>query len=271
VAIAKGSPPPPFDIDRLRAANPIEPGEPGYFEVSETIFKDHNPEFGSSFMYDSIVATGMGLCLSQNETNATIDSQVEGIRSVDFVGASGNIRFCQEDCAINHSTRDPSSAYWALFNFGAEGNFSFTDMYTEDTGFVHLLDDFSETNWIFIMIIVQVEVIIFAIPTVAVLQGTHATDGNYIGYVILLWTFPMSTLCFIFIPKMVAHYRSRRGVDITRPQSHRGDGGRGVVKITGLATAEERSTANPCSSDGDRGTPSLLQEQSAHVAHAGEP
>lgn len=129
------------DVDRLRAVNPSEPGEPGYFEVNDTIFDDHNPEFGSSFIYDSVVATGMGLCLAfQNDANATIGAKVEGIRSVNFVGASGNVRFCREGCAIADSTREPYSAYWALFNFLEDGSFRITDIDSEDTGFVHILD-----------------------------------------------------------------------------------------------------------------------------------
>jgi len=50
----------------------------------------------------------------------------------------------------------------------------------------------SEAYWIFIMILVQIEVVIFAVPTVAVLRDTPSTDISYIGYAILV------CLCFFY-------------------------------------------------------------------------
>ena len=57
-------------------------------------------------------------------------------------------------------------------------------------------EEVSESRWIFIMVLVQCEVILFAVPMIALLRDV-STDGRYIGFVLLLWTFPMSALLLI--------------------------------------------------------------------------
>jgi len=67
----------------------------------------------------------------------------------------------------------------------------------------------SESYWIFIMVLVQCEVILFAAPMFALLRDV-STDGRYVGYVILIWTFPMSALGLITGPKVIAFRQGRR-------------------------------------------------------------
>jgi len=59
------------------------------------------------------------------------------------------------------------------------------------------------------MVLVQCEVILFAAPMFALLRDV-STDGRYVGYVILIWTFPMSALGLIIGPKVIAFRQGRR-------------------------------------------------------------
>jgi hypothetical protein len=92
-------------------------------------------------------------------------------------------------------------------------------------------DAYSESRWIFMMIVLQIEVIFVAVPTITVLRDVSA-DGSYIGFVFMLWSFPASALLFIILPKVVAHFRAIRGNDLNRVPK-RGDS-RGSVWVSGL-------------------------------------
>jgi len=110
------------DLDRIRAANPMQPGEPGYQNAAGDFFQHCNPEFGSGFLYDAVIATGIGACLALQETGANItgEAHVWGIRSVNFEGASGTVRFRGDEgdeCALEGQVRDPFTLHWSLFNF----------------------------------------------------------------------------------------------------------------------------------------------------------
>ena len=74
-------------------------------------------------------------------------------------------------------------------------------------------DAFSESRWIFTMVLIQLEVLLFAGPLVPLLRDV-STDARYIGYSLLIWTFPMSTLCLIIGPKVFAVHR--KGGERTR-------------------------------------------------------
>jgi hypothetical protein len=95
---------------------------------------------------------------------------------------------------------------------------------------------YSESKWIFMMIIFQIEIIFVAVPTIFVLRESSA-EGKYIGFAILLWSFPSSTLGFIILPKVVAYYRALRGHDL---QPKRGVA-IGSVQVTGLTSVPESS------------------------------
>jgi hypothetical protein len=94
---------------------------------------------------------------------------------------------------------------------------------------------YSESKWIFIMIISQIEIVFVAVPTIEVLRES-STDGKYIGFAILLWSFPSSTLGFIILPKVVAYYRAVRGQELNSVPK------RGIAKgvhVTGLTRLPE--------------------------------
>ena len=84
------------------------------------------------------------------------------------------------------------------------------------------------------MIISKIEIILVAVPTIEVLRES-STDGKYIGFAFLLWTFPSSTLGFIILPKVAAYYRALRG-DKNGPK--RGVA-KGTVQVTGLTNVPE--------------------------------
>jgi hypothetical protein len=109
-------------------------------------------------------------------------------------------------------------------------------------------EEYSESHWIFIMVFVQCEVILFAVPTIALLRDV-STEGRYIGFVLLMWTFPMSTLLLIVGPKYLAFRRARaessggRRKQTTRGHSHRG------VHVSGLIASGDTANLQPTPPD----------------------
>lgn len=97
-------------------------------------------------------------------------------------------------------------------------------------------DVYCESYWIFVMIVVQLEVIVFALPMVSVLRSVSSTDATFIGLAILIWTFPMSTLLLIIGQKALAFYRAKMGIDENRRRK-RGEKIPFGVRVSGL-TAE---------------------------------
>ena len=97
-------------------------------------------------------------------------------------------------------------------------------------------DVYCESYWIFIMIVVQLEVLLFSLPMVSVLRNVSSTDATFVGLAILIWTFPMSTLLLIVGPKALAFYRAKRGLDDKRRRK-RGEKIPNGVRVSGL-TAE---------------------------------
>ena len=90
---------------------------------------------------------------------------------------------------------------------------------------------YSESWWILMLIFVQLELYILGIPVLLLLEDV-STDGFYFGNVILAFLFPMTTLLFIMLPKVAAHYKA------VHPEAHphhsRGRVGHGGVCVSGL-------------------------------------
>jgi hypothetical protein len=109
------------EVDRLNGINPILPGEPGYFFAEDDYFTKADPEWGSSFLYDAIMATGMGACLAMKEnvdetSDVSVDTFVRGIRSVDFTGATGVVSFCEPEYCDLEGARKHDGAIWGFLN-----------------------------------------------------------------------------------------------------------------------------------------------------------
>lgn len=62
-------------------------------------------------------------------------------------------------------------------------------------------DSYSESKWIFALILVQLEVVIVSVPLVVILREI-STNGRYIGFVLIIFS-----LLLIIGPKAYAHYR----------------------------------------------------------------
>ena len=102
-------------------------------------------------------------------------------------------------------------------------------------------DRYAESKWIFILILLQVEVVIVSVPLVIVLRSV-STTGRYLGFLFMLWIFPMSTILLIMVPKYLAYRRAIRGVD-ERNQKVRGER-RGVVVSGATNDSRFRSSNN---------------------------
>jgi hypothetical protein len=104
-------------VERVNSFNPIQEGQPGYFRAEETFFQDFTPEFGSGFLYDSVMSIGMGACLAAN-ANGTVTglAHLEGVRSVDFRGASDHVLIGTENGAAITFGRRESTVAMAVLN-----------------------------------------------------------------------------------------------------------------------------------------------------------
>jgi Receptor family ligand binding region len=91
-------------VDRVNAAarKAVAAGEPGFYQGDPDYFQTIRPEAGAGFMYDAIMAVGIGACLAANQTKQQQGSDsgtsfvsgaahLQGIRSVDFHGATGRV------------------------------------------------------------------------------------------------------------------------------------------------------------------------------------
>jgi len=77
----------------LNTFNPIEEGNPGYFNAPSDYFRRFPPESGSGFMYDAVMSIGIGACLADLFPYSAGNQHLNGIRSVNFTGATGRIQF----------------------------------------------------------------------------------------------------------------------------------------------------------------------------------
>ena len=118
------------------------------------------------------------------------------------------------------------------------------------------------------MVLVQCEVILFAAPMFALLRDV-STDGRYVGFVLLIWTFPMSTLGLIIGPKIGAFRRARRG-NVPDRRKKRGSSS-GKVHVSGVIVPRtpHNSVATPRES---LENPVLLVEEALrHLSTEEEP
>ena len=104
-------------------------------------------------------------------------------------------------------------------------------------------DSYAESWWIFILIVVQIEVLIIAIPVIVILNE-DSTDGTYLGFIFLLWSFPMTTLGLLFVPKMVSYRNALRGRE-TSPKYKRGE--KGKSRVTGVVISSSSHGPNTSS------------------------
>jgi hypothetical protein len=108
-------------VSTANEANPMKPGEAGFFFADAAYFQTYRPDYGNGFMFDAVMATAMGACLPGDTNfgnnkggNITSKAHLEGIRSVDFEGATGRVKFGR--FADSDGSRLNSTVTWAIFN-----------------------------------------------------------------------------------------------------------------------------------------------------------
>jgi Receptor family ligand binding region len=81
-------------VNRVNALNSIAKGMPGFYEAGVDYFQSMLPLPGAGFMYDAVMAIGLGACLAAGSAaDVTGELHLAGIRSTDFMGATGRVKF----------------------------------------------------------------------------------------------------------------------------------------------------------------------------------
>lgn len=122
---------------------------------------------------------------------------------------------------------------------------------------------FSDSYWIFTLILIQVELLVIGVPLVVILRSV-SLSGRYVGFIVLLWVFPMTTLTLLMLPKVVAYRRSVLGLECSRMR-----GSRETVRVTGLATAPAATGATSYLPSAETG--SSLTTSGGHDSEALQP
>jgi Receptor family ligand binding region len=81
-------------VNRLNAFHSVAKGMPGFYEAEADYFQSILPLSGAGFMYDAVMAIGMGACLAaKSASGVTGELHLAGIRSTEFTGATGRVVF----------------------------------------------------------------------------------------------------------------------------------------------------------------------------------
>lgn len=125
-------------VQKLREYNPV----PNYFDslwpalakeeynvrVSNESFPPDNifeilthAAQGSTYMYDAVMSIGLGACVASSDQSTRFSgaSHLEGIRSSEFLGASGEVKFGQREGTPG--SRVGSTVYFGIINLLADG------------------------------------------------------------------------------------------------------------------------------------------------------
>jgi hypothetical protein len=133
-------------------------------------------------------------------------------------------------------------------------------------------DQYAESKWIFILILLQLEVVIVSVPMVIVLRDV-STTGRYLGFFLCCGFCPMSAILSIMLPKYLAYHRAIRGVN-DRNQKKRGES-RGVIVLRGpsdsrfqtlVHEAYASSDLAPIASQSERNVPCDNGQHEAPIA-----
>lgn len=104
-------------------------------------------------------------------------------------------------------------------------------------------DTYAESKWIFVLVLVQIQMVISAVPVLALLGRENvSTDARYIGRTIFFWSYSMSALLLVIVPKMVAHYYVVNGK--VKTSVVRGGSSNGMVHISGLPSQDFTNSAS---------------------------
>jgi hypothetical protein len=73
------------------------------------------------------------------------------------------------------------------------------------------------------------QTIAVSVPLIVILSGI-STNGRYIGFSLIFWTFPMSTIILIMLPKVLSFYN----IANDSASSRGGRGSPGGIKVSGV-------------------------------------
>ena len=80
------------------------------------------------------------------------------------------------------------------------------------------------------------QVIFVGVPMVFILESV-STDGRFLGSSLILWTFPMTTVCLIFLPKIIAvHFPSKGDRHESRGSPS------GGIRVSGLTSSRANNS-----------------------------
>lgn len=88
---------------------------------------------------------------------------------------------------------------------------------------------FSEADWIFYAIFIQIQVWVVGLPTLIALQDS-SVEADYLARVMLIWMFSVSVVLVIFGPKMFESF----GLTYRTGDRRRGEHGNGRVHTSGV-------------------------------------
>lgn len=104
----------------------------------------------------------------------------------------------------------------------AEGASAFFAWKTAD-----MPDDLNDSGSMVLAIGTHLQAWAIGVPILAVL-GNSSTNGTYLGRVLLIWIFSISSIACVVIPKVARAIHLRRNPEVRRPKSR--------VSVTGLTT-----------------------------------
>jgi hypothetical protein len=119
---------------------------------------------------------------------------------------------------------------------------------------------YSDSGWIFTLIVLQAELYLVAVPMIAILR-TASNTGFYVGFLLFLGIFPLSTLLLMIVPKVYAYRRDVTGQpsgSTAKRGAHQG------VRISGLNESHATtSNAHQALSSEQRGSTAEPPENDA--------
>merc|ERR1719324_596165 len=102
---------------------PIEEDLLGHYDPPSDYFQTVLPDYGSAFVYDAVMAIGLGACIASDNqgrngdtSNLSGPDHHRGLRKANFTGASGRVEFAQENVGQGDGVRTFATGMYAAFN-----------------------------------------------------------------------------------------------------------------------------------------------------------
>jgi hypothetical protein len=103
-------------VDRLNSIQPRQSSGGNFFTANSSYFQTEFPTEYASFMYDAVMATGIGACNALEAGNSSIGGHYNTIVRSNFRGASGPVSFKKKEENEFSNGRDPSGVLFGIHN-----------------------------------------------------------------------------------------------------------------------------------------------------------